>query len=325
MRVLVISIHCNRTDFIDYQYKTLQHFLKDEDYEYVIFNEGKDDIPNDIIMIGENTERKTYAELISDKCTELNIECVRVPQEIHSMPYLERTEVPTKGTGCYQVPSVRHCNAVMYALNNRGFDFDGYVFFIDSDAFLIADLNVNRYMEGKHFASVMSCASNGVTGIHYSWPIFTFIDMVNIEQKEIIDFNCGLVEDVMCDAGGNSHYICDYYRTNHPDKIAIISCTSSCAYCHEDDKYSCPEHCIRCKGVSLVDYERPELRSICEHHNFTEKVTEYLINDYNFCGSAGNIVGKNCWHYRAGSDWTHDGNKWHNDRSMILKEFIDSL
>jgi hypothetical protein len=73
-KILLFTYSYNRPDFIKIQCKTFKKFLED-DYEFVVFNDARD----------QNMEQK-----INQTCTRYGIRCIRIPQEIHDRPYLQR-------------------------------------------------------------------------------------------------------------------------------------------------------------------------------------------------------------------------------------------
>lgn len=73
-KTLITTQAYNRPDFIEMQHKTFKKFVLDE-YEYVVFNDAPD---------------QHMANQITDTCNRLGIRCIRVPQEIHTRPYLKR-------------------------------------------------------------------------------------------------------------------------------------------------------------------------------------------------------------------------------------------
>ena len=125
--VLIITHNYNRPDFIELQDKAFKKFLKD-DYRYVVFNDAT----------SEEMRKK-----IEETCKKLNIECIQIPQEIHSRPYLPRE--PNERINA----SIRHANVVMYSLDFMGFDHDGIVFIVDSDILLIRPFSIEKYMKDK--------------------------------------------------------------------------------------------------------------------------------------------------------------------------------
>src|SRR5271156_2071886 len=74
-KILIFTYAFNRPEFIEFQHKTFQKFLKDE-YEFIIFSDAKTD---------------SQHKEIESVCFKYDLKCIRIPQEIHDRPYLERT------------------------------------------------------------------------------------------------------------------------------------------------------------------------------------------------------------------------------------------
>lgn len=187
-KLLVITHVYNRPDFIELQDKTFREFLQD-DYEFVVFNDGKD--------------RKISYE-IQTICAKLNIRCIPIPQDIHTRPYLPR--VPGE---LYDHPCVKCANVVQYSLDTLGFDHDGLVMIIDSDMFLIKDLNVAKYMQNCDISGHFQNRGK----IEYLWNGILFFNMNTLPSKKEISFNSGRIEGEPCDVGGYTYY----YLKNHPE------------------------------------------------------------------------------------------------------------
>lgn len=190
--VLLITHAYNRPDFIEIQDKTFKKFLQD-DYEFVVFNDAP----------GE-----PMARAIASTCQNLGIRCIRIPQSIHTQPYLP------KGLGEDGNNSCKRCaHVVQYSLDILGFDHTDLVAIIDSDMFLIKPFSIRQYMKDIQLAGVPQSRENGVSCVEYFWNGLVFFDMPALPDKKSINFNCGRVEGIGVDVGGYTYY----YLKNHPD------------------------------------------------------------------------------------------------------------
>ena len=88
-KILIITHAYNRPEFIEIQHKTFQKFLADE-YEFVVFNDARTD---------------AMANQISEACQTNGVRCIRIPQEIHTRPYL-----PRRPGDPLQRANIRHAN-----------------------------------------------------------------------------------------------------------------------------------------------------------------------------------------------------------------------
>ncbi len=191
-KVLIISHHYNRPDFIERQYEGLKRYLSDE-YEFVVFN----DAVNPAIK-----------EQIAATCLALGLRCIDIPQEIHDKPYLFRFPVEH-----YHHPAVRNSNVVQWSLDQIGFDHNGIVVTLDSDIFLIKPFSVEEFMQGYALAGISQYRGTGENLVHYLWIGLVFMDMNQLPDKRSLNFNCGRVNDVSVDAGGHT---AEYLRA-HPE------------------------------------------------------------------------------------------------------------
>ncbi len=182
-KILLFTYSYNRPDFIKIQHDTFKKFLKD-DYEFVVFNDARD---------------RSMEQQITNMCQQLQVACIRIPQEIHDQPYLKRWAGES-----YHAPAVRNCNVVQYSLNHVGFKHDDIVALFDSDMFLVKDFSIREYMKGYDLVGIKQ-------GIGYLWIGLTFLNMDTMPNKTTLDFNCGRVNDTAVDAGG--HTYC-YLRDN---------------------------------------------------------------------------------------------------------------
>lgn len=193
-KVLIITHSYNRPDFIEIQSKTFQKFLKDE-YEFVVFNDAP---------------QEAMSQLITTTCANLNIPCIRIPQSIHTAPYLAR-----EANDDFQNPAIRCANVVQYSLDVLGFDHDGVVMIIDADMFLIKPFSIQEYFIHYQLSGVPQKREH----VNYIWNGLVFFNMNTLPDRDSIDFNCKKVEGVAVDVGGNVYF----YLKKHPElKLSLI-------------------------------------------------------------------------------------------------------
>jgi len=147
----IISIFTNNPIFIELQYKTLQRFVVGGDYEYIIFNDGKN-FP-DPTNFGNIEEGRAG---IVKKCAELNIRCINIPNSHH----IRNTDA-----------SSRHSDSLRFVLNYMKSNLDEYLM-LDSDMFLIDQLDFNVYR--KH---ICACVLQERPGLVYLWPNLFYLDV----------------------------------------------------------------------------------------------------------------------------------------------------
>jgi hypothetical protein len=259
--VLIMTYSFNRPDFIEIQDKTFKKFLKD-DYTFVVFNDAKEEkISNQII----------------ETCNKLSLPCVRIPQWIHNAPYLERW--PGED---YNHPTVRCCNVVQFSLNTLGFGHDGIVMIIDSDMFLVKEFSVQEFLDDFDIAGVPQAREH----IEYIWIGLALLNMQTLPDKKTINFNCGKVDGIPVDAGGQTYH----YLKNHPEVMRKLV-----------DNQFYPSDFI----VSEATHENVKFLFSHDCTNF-----EFLLKNSFF-------------HYRGGSNWNNQSPEYHEKKTAVLNAFID--
>lgn len=282
-KVLIFTYSYNRPDFIEMQHKTFKKFLRD-DYEFVVFNDAP---------------ATNMAAQIDHKCAELGIRCIRIPQYIHNLPYLQRW----KGED-YNHPAVRNCNVVQYSLNTLGFYHDGIVALFDSDLFLVKEFSITEYMQNYDVAGLPQSKDKGGKAVEYLWIGLAFLKMNTMPNKTTINFNCGKADDVPVDAGGNSYY----YLKNNPNisvgrmnlmNLPIFLC-SEC-----QNAGWCPHNTVELEANGFSPHEIKFIQAGPWN-------TEFMLN-------------RIFLHYRGGTNWDHKSGDYHSGKTRIFNDFIDGI
>jgi hypothetical protein len=251
----------NRPDFIEIQNKTFKQFLKD-DYTFVVFNDAP---------------QEETANQITETCNRLNLPCIRIPQSIHDEPYLQRW--PGEN---YHHPSVRNSNVVQFSLNTLGFDHEGIVALIDSDMFLIKDFCIQDFLNNSNFAGVPQSRGH----INYIWIGLVFLNMQTLPDKKTINFNCGKIDGIGVDVGGQTYH----YFKNHPEITPRLI-----------DNQHYPADYI----LSETTHEHVNFLFSHDCTNF-----EFLLNNSFF-------------HYRGGTNWNNQPKEYHDKKTAVLNAFIN--
>lgn len=145
---LIFTYAYNRPEFIALQNKCFKKFLK-EDFDFVVFNDARD--------VKDETA-------IQNECSKLGIQCIRIPQEIHNKPYLQR--FPGED---FNHHSVRNSNVVQYSLDHYGFSHKGYLLLFDSDVFLINPFSITDFMQDCSLAGRLQVKNKNNISINYLW------------------------------------------------------------------------------------------------------------------------------------------------------------
>lgn len=259
--VLIMTYSFNRPDFIEVQDKTFKKFLKD-DYTFVVFNDASQEEVSDQII---------------ETCNRFNLPCIRIPQAIHTGPYLERW--PGED---YNHPSVRNSNVVQFSLDTLGFDHDGIVMIIDSDMFLVEEFCVQEFLDGFSIAGVPQSREH----IDYIWIGLACLNMQTLPDKETINFNCGKVDGIGVDPGGQTYH----YFKNHPE--------------------------VTLKPINNQFYPSDFIVSETTHEN-VKFLLSHGLNNFEF------LLKNSFFHYRGGSNWDNQSAEYHEKKTAVLNAFID--
>ncbi len=262
-KLLVITHSYQRPDFIELQYETFRKFLKD-DYEFVVFNDAE--------------RNKQMHVAIESTCKRLGLRSISIPQEIHSRPYLKREPGEPYDHAC-----VRCANVVQYSLDTLGFDHDGLVMIIDSDMFLVQDLNVAEFMQGYDISGFPQARGQ----IEYIWNAIVFLNMNTLPAKRELNFNCGRVEGEPCDAGGYTYY----YFKNHPE--------------------------ARFKDVPSQVFVGNHIGINREDaHPFLKFMLEENVTNCEF------FMNYTIFHYRGGGNWDNRSTAYHEQKTAVLHKLL---
>ncbi len=186
--VLIITHSYNRPDFIEIQHRTFQKFFQDP-YAFWVFNDAPEE---------------AMAKEIQAVCERCHIPCVRIPQSIHTRPYLPRNPGDD-----VQNPAVRCANVVQYSLDTLGFAHPGLVLLIDADMFLIKEFSLVQALQNASFAGVPQKRGH----ISYVWNGLLFFNMQTLPDKETLNFNCTSIDGIALDVGGATYP----YFQSHPN------------------------------------------------------------------------------------------------------------
>lgn len=285
-KVLFITHSYNRPEFIEMQYKTFKKFMSD-DYEYVVFNDAKDE---------------SFMHQINNTCAHNNIRCIRVPQDIHTRPYLRRMP----GDNLQQA-NIRHANCVQYSLDVIGFDYDGIVCILDSDMFLVRPISLENYMADKHIASFMKRAPNKIFCL---CPAFCILNMKMLPNKKSLDFNTGKIYGWPVDSGGFTYY----YLINHPE-LRVVSASS--LYSHQ--LFLGDTHLNRSADHSIPKEVKA---AFYENIGFNDTEINFLLkkpDTFEF------YLDNHFLHYRDGSNDTRQSKEYHINKFQLFSEFINAI
>lgn len=300
-KILIITPTSNHPEYIKLQDISFKKYLQDA-YEFIVFNDATDD--------------KTKQE-IENTCAELNIACIRVPQENRPIGTL------------VSWASYRHGQALNYIMQTEVADYSGIVALIDSDMFLIKEFSVATYLKGYDIAGLNRGPDNNKMA--YIWPGLLFFRMNNLPNKKTINF---MPEDSLhYDTGGS---LCHYFTANPLVKTRLFSlgriklnknmfpyhlysspCRASFARCAScNDKISKKKNQIQSKCVHK--------RSIYKQLQFRDSIVD-LILSYKIPYAAEFILGDTFFHISGSSGYY----KWPEtdvkNREVCMNNFIGNM
>ena len=286
----IVTAVVNNPAFIEIQYHTLKKYLRwngggEEGYEFIVFNDAKafPDFTND----GDITIRSQ----IEETCKVLGIKCIAVENDHH--------RTVTKAS----IRCADSMNAILrYQLEQPP---DKYLL-LDSDMFLIAELDINKY-------SAYACAVvlQNRPYLNYIWSGIYYFDFNKLKNVELLNWNEGYGGDV----GGMMR---DWFLKQTADSIIPISNDLRWAAkdktFHQDDIYFI-RHLWSC---SWNENELPEnLKTQVDLLQFLKEDVRNVDGKF-YCEIYDNVF----LHYRAGGNWNKEGMDLHNNLTRKLKQIL---
>ncbi len=169
MKIKLYTYADRRPDFIELQYRSLKHYLKN-DFELIVFNN---------CSIFHPFRRQE----IRNECKRLSLQCLEVKQN-HSNPNM----------AC-AVPIQWSFDTII--------KYDkGISCIIDSDMFLVSPFDIEKHMKNFDFAAVKQIREH----VNYLWNGLMFFDLRTLPDKDSMNFMCGKVEGQAVDVGGLLYY-----------------------------------------------------------------------------------------------------------------------
>jgi hypothetical protein len=283
----IITVVVNNVDFIEIQYYTLKKYFQGE-YEFIVFNDAKD-FPD-----YTNYSDVTIKSNIENKCRELNINCINIPNEHH------KTVVDA---------SVRTANSMNFMLNYQLQNPDKYLI-LDSDMFLIDYLDINKY-SNYDCAILLQNRTNNNEDINYIWHGLCYFDMYKLNNMNVLNWN----SCAYCDTGGMTKDWLKLQLNNlTPPTTDNLRWSEKPKTFHIDTTYF-----IRhLWSTSWNIKELPEMfKENKELINFLQNDTRNKDDKF-FCEIYDDVF----LHYRAGCNWLHEGHATHNNTTSQLKKVL---
>lgn len=160
-------------EFLYKQYETIKKFVKDDDWEFIVFN----NVPATIL----DRQKK-----IKSICKELGVKCLDV-------------RFRTLVSGAAQI-----CAWGIFWAYHRFFRWEKdtiHVIF-DSDMFFIRDFNFNEYLGDNQIAAIHQRRGD----IQYLWNGFVVMRGGELPDKNYFDYRLGDINGERTDVGGRLHW-----------------------------------------------------------------------------------------------------------------------
>lgn len=271
--VLIITHQYNCPEFISLQKACFDKFLK-EPYRFVVFDNSEE------ANVG-------MTQKIEEECRRCGVEYVRIPQAIHRRPYLKRWAHES-----WEAPSVRCSNALQYSLDVMGFDHPGIVLVIDSDMFLVKPFSVTEFLEGYDLAGIWQ--RRGHVDYILNWIVL--MDMRRMPNKRTIDFNCGMVDGICVDVGGQTS---NYFRSNPRLCFKAIGEIYFGENGASRNIESLRQQCLSKEQIVLIQSGIDNIQFFCPENQF--------------------------FHYRSGTNWDAKSRRYHENKRRICAQYFSEI
>lgn len=271
-QILIFTHSYNRADFIKIQHDLFDKFLKERDYTFIVFNDASN---------------PTVANEIRTTSQRLQIQCIDIPQKIHTYAYLQRWPGESYNNSC-----VRCANVIQYSLNEIGLKHDDILVIIDSDMFLVKEFSIRDFMRDVDLAGVPQ--SRG--GMEYIWNGLVFFNMKTLPNKQQINFNCGFVNGNPVDVGGQMYH---YLQNNRTVQIKHLNQF----YLSNNDRESLSIEVLKKNGFDLISTD----------FILSKPPNVEFIHDNHFL------------HYRGGTNWDRKQPEYHAHKTSLLQQYVDAL
>lgn len=288
----VITAVVNNPTFIEIQYHTLRKYLHCEavdSYEFIVFNDAKTfpDFTND----GDLTLRTQ----ITETCRALGIQCIDIPNDHH------QTQLKS---------AIRCADSMNYMLRYQLAHPDKYLL-LDSDMFLIADLDITKYFS---YDCAVLLQSRPDWQLNYIWNGIYYFDIPKMKHLHLMNWNEGGGGDV----GG---MMASWLRAQMAG--ALMPSTDALRWNKEQTFHTSTIYFIKhLWSCSWNESEMPVNLKTLNHYPallaFLKQDGRNPENGNFFC----EIYDEVFLHYRAGGNWNEEGMAMHNALSTKLKQAL---
>ena len=299
--MLYIYTVCYSTPlFIEPQYKLLRKYIKNE-FEYIIFNNTMTNTAISQRDIDNNN-------ILQDVCKKHNIKVFNLPRDLfHGISDSNA--------------SIRAGTAINFAhrLLFSNYSLDSSFFLIDSDAFLINDFDVEKFMENKNISGRIQYRKGATNTIKYITNHVVIFKPNKFDKNLFLKYFSFLpcnIDNVGCDCGGNINFlfneIGDDDFINWTNKLFSKSGNSK-------QQWGGPG------PNSEKDFNIQALNSInnSKLKNYILQDTSILKKNFPFCEIFENTNNNTIFlHMRAGTNWINYNIE---NRNKVLFNFLNEI
>ena len=280
----IITAVVNNPTFIEMQYYTLHKYLKGIDaFEFIVFNDAK---PFSDLTNGGDL---TLVEQIADTCRRLNVQCISIPNSHHV--HLNMSD--------------RHADTFNKHVLRYQLDHPDKYLLLDSDMFLIADWDINTYLQ-YDCAVLLQSRPN----LNYIWPGLCYLDFTKIQAPELLNWSTGKGGDV---GGMMAEWLKRQMGGAIPPKTDDLRWKKNETF-HTDTIYFIPHlWSTSWNANELPDNLKPNTALL----TFLQADVRNTNGNF-YC----EIYDKVFLHYRAGSNWNKEGMNLHQDLTRKLKQVL---
>jgi len=293
----IYTVCYNTPQYIEPQYKLLKKFIKNN-FEYIVFNNTM----TNSALIQSNIDNNAK---LNNICQKHNIKVIDLPKHIFN-GFSDNNSSGRAGT------AINFSHKHLFS----NYPLDSTFFLIDTDAFLINDFDVEKFMTNKKMSGRSQYRKGATKTIKYITNhivIYKPSCFDNSFQKYFSFLPCN-IDSVNCDCGGNINYIFEGLEENE-----FVDWKNSIFSIEGNNK-----QLFGGSPTEDNDFDYNFLNSLDDKiKKFVLDDTKYLQKKHPFCEIFTNTDNNTMFlHLRAGTNWI--GFDFRR-REILLRIFFDSI
>jgi hypothetical protein len=189
MKISIISLVSNRPDLIELQYKSIKKYVKNIDFEYIVYNNN---IENSEIYYNVFNICKTYGI---------------IHKNVNISKYYGNG-----GIACY--------SALNWIIKQDSNNLGDIICYIDADMFFIKEVFIENILDNNDMAIIPQYKQE--LDSFYMWNCFFILNRKTLRTLNELNFSYGNINGVGVDVGGYTYYFFKKYKSML--KIKYIEC-----------------------------------------------------------------------------------------------------